>query len=92
MSATRADRIATAQKLRDALHRMSAPGPSDGSTPDPIGNCGRDATESCGMIDPAECRTHADPPDGDPATLSYSGTLRQRRQQLKAARRRGLRF
>jgi hypothetical protein len=94
-TSTRAGRIAVAHRLSEALRRMPgavlpAPGPNDGATPGPIGNCGRDATDSCGMIDPEECAVHCSPADDDPALLSFGGTLQQRREQLKAARRRGL--
>jgi hypothetical protein len=44
------------------------------------------------MIDPQECAVHADVPTDDPALLGLAGTRRQARQQLKLARRRGLRF
>jgi hypothetical protein len=44
------------------------------------------------MIDPSECRVHADVPDGDPETMNYAGTLQERREQLRKQRRRGLRF
>jgi hypothetical protein len=44
------------------------------------------------MIDPQECQVHADVPEGDPALLNYAGTRRQAREQLRAARRYGLRF
>src|ERR1700724_2380458 len=88
---TYADRVAVAQQLRAALYRMPAPGPNDGATPGPIGNCGRDSTESCGMIDPQECAVHCDVPDGDPALLSIAGTRHQAREELKLRRRYGLR-
>jgi hypothetical protein len=95
MNTTRDDRIAIALRLSTALHRMPgnvlpAPGPGDGATPGPIGHCGRDATESCGMIDPQECQVHADVPADDPELLSISGTRAQARAELKA-RRQGLR-
>jgi hypothetical protein len=86
---TRAGRIATAQQLRAALHR--APGdtrPNDSAGP--IGDCGRDASEPCGMKDENECRTHCSPTTDDPALLSYAGTRAQAREQLRAARRYGL--
>jgi hypothetical protein len=44
------------------------------------------------MIDPQECAVHADVPADDPALLSIAGTLAQRRAELKARRRHGLRF
>jgi hypothetical protein len=92
-TSTRTARIATAQQLRDALRR--APGdvrPNYGDTPAPVGDCGRsvDDPRGCGMKNENECKTHCSPPDDDPALLSYSGTLASRKQQLKAARRRGL--
>jgi hypothetical protein len=43
------------------------------------------------MIDPQECAVHCDVPDGDPETLGFAGTAAMRREQLKAARRHGLR-
>jgi hypothetical protein len=90
-NSTRADRIATAQKLRDALRR--APGDIPPNSEGPRGNCGRtEEGASCGMIDPSECRVHADVPDGDPETMNYAGTLQERREQLRKQRRRGLRF
>jgi hypothetical protein len=90
-TSTRADRIATAQRLSAALRRMpGAPGPDDGATPGPIGHCGRGPDEECGMRNPQECEVHALPNDDDPALLNYSGTLRQRREQLRAAQRYGL--
>jgi hypothetical protein len=88
MNTTRAERIATALRLSAAL-RMPAP---DGAVPGSIGNCGRASTESCGMIDPQECSVHCDVPTDDPALLGLSGTLASRKQQLKLARRRALRF
>ena len=92
---TRADRVATALRLSAALRMpgnvLPAPGPGDGAVPGPIGNCGRDATESCGMVDPQECQVHADPAPGDPETLNYAGTAAMRRQALRDARRQGLR-
>jgi hypothetical protein len=88
-TSTRADRIATAHRLRDALRR--APGDIPPNSEGPRGNCGRtEEGASCGMIDPQECQIHADPDDDDPALLSYAGTLAQRREQLRAARRHGL--
>jgi hypothetical protein len=56
------------------------------------GNCGRGPDVACGMIDPEECTVHASSAADDPALLSYAGTRRQAREQLKAARRQGLRF
>jgi hypothetical protein len=91
MNATRADRIATAHRLTAALHRTGIDDTNE-TPPAPRGDCGRDASEPCGMKDESECRTHCGPADDDPALLSFSGTLQQRRQQLKAARRYGLRF
>ena len=91
-TSTRAARIAVARQLTEALRRAPAPGPGDGATPGPIGDCGRDSTGSCGMIDPQECAVHADPAADDPALLAISGTRRQARQCLKAARRQRLRF
>jgi hypothetical protein len=90
-TSTRAGRIAVAHRLSEALRR--APGNlPDPQAEGPRGDCGRDSSETCGMIDPSECRTHADVPDGDPALLGLSGTLTSRKQQLKAARRQRLRF
>jgi hypothetical protein len=43
------------------------------------------------MNDPQECAVHAEPADGDPETMAFAGTLQQRREQLRAARRHGLR-
>jgi hypothetical protein len=90
---TRSDRVQLALELRAALHRKT---PGDdlppGGTPDgPRGNCGRDATEICGMIDRSECVVHADPQAGDPETLAFAGTAAMRRAQL-AERRRGSRL
>jgi hypothetical protein len=91
-TSTRAGRVQLAEQLRTALRRTpGAPGPDDGATPGPLGNCGRSSTESCGMIDPQECAVHADVPADDPALLSYSGTLQMRRDALRVARRYGLR-
>jgi hypothetical protein len=92
-TSTYAGRVQLAQQLRAALYRMPAPGPADGATPGPIGDCGRpvDDPRGCGMKLESECRTHCDVPDGDPATLNYSGTLQMRREQLRTARRQGLR-
>jgi hypothetical protein len=87
---TRAGRVQYALRLLADLepqHRASDDPQSEG----PRGDCGRDENQPCGMIDRSECRTHADPADGDPETLNYGGTLQQRRQQLRAARRHGLR-
>jgi hypothetical protein len=91
MNSTRADRVQRAQQLRAALRR-TAIDDTDQTPPAPPGDCGRDKSEPCGMRDKSECRTHADVPDDDPELLNYSGTLHQRRQQLKAARRYGLRL
>jgi hypothetical protein len=91
-TSTRAGRIATAQQLRAALHR--APGdvrPNAGDTPGPIGDCGRSADSPCGMKEESECRTHAGVPDNDPELLNIAGTRAQAREQLRAARRYGLR-
>jgi hypothetical protein len=85
-----ADRVAGAQQLRAAL-RMPTPGPNDGAVPGPIGHCGRDPSEACGMIDPQECAVHADVPDNDPELLSIAGTRAQAREELKLRRRYGLR-
>jgi hypothetical protein len=42
---TYSGRVQLAEQLRAALRRApAAPGPNDGATPGPIGNCGRDAT------------------------------------------------
>jgi hypothetical protein len=90
-TATRAGRVAVAHRLSEAVRR--APGdtrPDASDTPGPIGDCGRSADSPCGMKDESECQTHADVPADDPALLSYAGTLASRKQQLKAARRRGL--
>jgi hypothetical protein len=92
MDASTAARIATVQQLRNALRRAPAPGPNDGAVPGPIGNCGRDSTKSCGMIDPQECAVHADPAPSDPEALAFAGTRLQRLRQLKDSRRQGLRF
>jgi hypothetical protein len=88
-------RVQLAMQLRAALHRMPgnvlpAPGPADGATPGPIGNCGRGLDEECGLKNPEECQVHADVPDGDPETLGFAGTLQQRCEQLRATRRYGL--
>jgi hypothetical protein len=90
-TSTYAGRVATAHQLRAALHR--APGdtrPNDSDTPGPVGNCGRGPDEECGMRNPQECEVHAFPVDDDPALLNFAGTLQQRREQLRAARRQGL--
>jgi hypothetical protein len=92
MNTSRADRVQLAAQLRAALHRTPAPGPGDGATPGPIGNCGRGPDEECGMKDPAECAVHADPAPNDPGLLAFAGTLASRREQLKRARRHGLRL
>ena len=92
-TSTRADRIAVAHQLRAALRRMPGNVRSDPDTETtPRGNCGRSADQECGMRNPEECEVHCSPSDDDPALLSCSGTLVSRRQQLKAARRYGLRF
>jgi hypothetical protein len=88
-TSTRAARVAVAHRLSEALRR--APGdtrPNDSAGP--IGDCGRDASEPCGMKDENECRTHCSPTTDDPALLAYAGTRRQAREQLRAARRYGL--
>jgi hypothetical protein len=91
-TSTYAGRVATAHQLRDALRRAPGDVRPVADTGGPIGDCGRPADQKCGMLDPAECKTHCDVPDGDPETMNYAGTLAQRREQLKAARRQGLRF
>jgi hypothetical protein len=91
MLATRADRVQRAAQLLAFLHRTGIDD-TDETPPTPPGYCGRGPDEACGMVDPEECRTHCGPPDGDPALLSYSGTLQQRRAQLRLARRHGLRL
>jgi hypothetical protein len=90
---TRAERMQIAHQLREAM-RHRAPGDvrPDADTGGPIGNCGRGPDEECGMKDENECAVHCNPEDGDPETMAFAGTLQQRREQLKAARRRGLRF
>jgi hypothetical protein len=87
-TSTRADRVAEARRLTDALHRTPGDSPSTGETP--RGDCGRDPSEECGMKDENECRTHCGPTDGDPATLGFAGTAAMRREQLRSARRYGL--
>ena len=90
-TSTRAGRVATAHQLREALrHRALADDPQAAGPP---GDCGRpiDDPRGCGMKLESECRTHASPAADDPALLSYAGTRRQGRQQLRAARRYGLR-
>jgi hypothetical protein len=87
-TSTYADRVQLAAQLRSALSRTPGDSPSTGDLP--RGDCGRDPSEECGMKDENECRTHCGPADGDPETMNYSGTLQQRREQLKAARRHGL--
>jgi hypothetical protein len=89
-TSTRADRIAAAQQLRAALRRAPSDDAPDGEGP--RGNCGREESEECGMRNPQECEVHALPADNDPELLSYAGPLASRKQQLKAARRYGLRF
>jgi hypothetical protein len=84
---TRAERMQIAHQLREAARRRASDNPQPGG---PIGDCGRTEGETCGMIDPSECRTHAEPDDDDPELLSFAGTLSQRREQLRAARRHGL--
>jgi hypothetical protein len=89
--ATRAGREQYALHLREAMRRR-APGDIPPNSEGPRGNCGRtEEGASCGMIDPQECQIHADVPDDDPETMAFAGTLQQRREQLKAARRYGLR-
>jgi hypothetical protein len=89
-TSTYAGRVATAHQLRNELHR--APGDIPPNSEGPRGNCGRtEEGGSCGMIDPQECQIHADVPDGDPETMAFAGTLQERRRQLRAARRQGLR-
>jgi hypothetical protein len=87
---TRADRVAMAHQLRATLRRTGIDDTNE-TPPAPPGNCGRAPDEECGMKDPQECAIHADPTDDDPELLSYAGTLAQRREQLKTARRHGLR-
>lgn len=84
---TRADRIATAHRLRDALRR--APGDIPPNSESPRGDCGRDVDDprGCGMKDESECRTHRGPDPSDPEALAFAGTRLQRLQQLRAARR-----
>jgi hypothetical protein len=91
---TYSGRVQLAAQLRAALHRMPAPGPDDGATPGPVGNCGRpiDDPLGCGMKNEDECVVHCGPAPGDPETLRYSGTAVMRREQLRAARRYGLRL
>jgi|HubBroStandDraft_6_1064221.scaffolds.fasta_scaffold636553_2 hypothetical protein len=89
-TSTYAGRIATAHQLRAALHRAPGDIRPDADTGGPIGNCGRDPEAECGMKNPEECSVHCSPPDNDPELLSYAGTLSQRREQLRAARRQGL--
>ena len=72
---TRAERMQIAHQLREAARRRASDNPQPGG---PIGDCG-----------PSECR-HAEPDDDDPEFLSFAGTLSQRREQLRAARRHGL--
>jgi hypothetical protein len=71
-----------------------APGDIAPNSESPPGDCGRpiDDPRGCGMKDESECRTHADVSADDPAILSIAGTRRQAREQLRAARRQGLRF
>jgi hypothetical protein len=77
---------ATSQHLRRALSNDAPDGEG------PRGNCGREESEECGMRNPQECQIHALPTDDDPETMAFAGTLQQRREQLRAARRYGLRF
>jgi hypothetical protein len=91
MNTTRADRVQRALQLRDALRRAPGDVRPDADTGGPIGHCGRGPDEECGMRNPQECEVHALPTDDDPAFLSYSGTLQQRREQLRADRRHGSR-
>jgi hypothetical protein len=86
---TRAGRVAMAHQLRDALRRRTGIDDTNETPPAPPGNCGRKLDEECGMKNPQECVVHADPAD-DPELLSFAGTLSQRREQLRAARRHGL--
>jgi hypothetical protein len=89
-TATRADRVAVAHRLSEALRRAPGDIPPNTNGDAPRGDCGRDPSEECGMKDESECRTHAGPPDSDPETMGFAGTLQQRREQLRAARRYGL--
>jgi hypothetical protein len=89
---TRAGRVAVAHQLREALHRAPGDVRPDADTGGPIGNCGRGPDEECGMKNEEECSVHCSPAADDPALLSYAGTRRQAREQLRAARRQGLRF
>jgi hypothetical protein len=91
-TSTRAGRIAAALRLAEALRRAPGDIRPDADTGGPIGNCGRDPEAECGMKNPEECSVHCSPPDNDPELLSYAGPLASRKQQLKAARRRRLRF
>ena len=89
---TRADRVQRAAQLRAALHRMpGAPGPDAGATLGPP-HCGLSEDEPCDMKNPERCAIHGSVPDDDPELLGLSGTLASRKQQLKLARRRGLRL
>jgi hypothetical protein len=87
---TYSGRIATAHRLRDALRRTGIDNTNE-TPPTPPRYCGRGPDQECGMIDPQECAIHASPADDDPELLAYAGPLALRKQQLKAARRRGLR-
>ena len=91
-TSTRAGRIAAALRLAEALRRAPGDIRPDADTGGPIGNCGRGPDEECGMKNEQECAVHCNPEDGDPETMNYSGTLQQRREQLKAARRQRPRF
>jgi hypothetical protein len=91
-TSTRASRIAVARRLSTALHR--APGdvrPDAGDTLGPP-HCGLSEDEPCDMKNPERCAIHGSVPDDDPELLGLSGTLASRKQQLKLARRRGLRL
>jgi hypothetical protein len=91
-TSTRAARIAVAHRLTEALRRAPGDTRPDADTGGPIGNCGRGEDEECGMRNPEECSVHCSPADSDPALLGLSGTLASRKQQLRLARRRGLRL
>jgi hypothetical protein len=43
------------------------------------------------MKNEQECAVHCNPEDGDPEPMAFVGTLQERRQQLRASRRQGLR-
>jgi hypothetical protein len=89
-ASTRADRVQLAGQLRDALRRTGIDDTNE-TPPAPPGDCGRSADQQRGMINPEECKVHASPVADDPALLKYAGTRRQAREQLRAARRYGLR-